>query len=129
MLIQFPKDFLIISLIVAVGLGFLIFGVSYYQYLSQISSTFPIEQINLLPDGTLIKSSDSEQVYYIEKGKKRWIESKEAFRIQGFRSEDIRTLSADEINLYQDGEIITAQSYIVLPPRTRYLARPGSASN
>ena len=112
---HFFKDFLIVALVVAVGMGFFIFGISHYQYLSQISSTLPIRQIQPLPDGVLIKTQNNELVYYTEKGKKRWIESKEAFRLQGFRSEDIHMLSTDETNRYQDGETITAQSYIVLP--------------
>ena len=68
-----------------------------------------------MPDGTLIKTENDEQVYYIENGKKRWIESKEVSRVQGFKSDDILTLSALDLNNYPDGEPITAQSYIVLP--------------
>ncbi|MDP3696613.1 MAG: lysyl oxidase family protein [Candidatus Taylorbacteria bacterium] len=113
---HFFKDFIIITLVVAIGTGFLIFSASHHLFPSQISSVvIDIEKTNLLPDSTFIKSPDGEEIYYVEKGKKRWIESKEAFRIQGFRSEDIRTLSADEISRYQDGELITAQSFIVLP--------------
>ena len=74
-----------------------------------------LEQKSLLADGTLIKAENDEQVYYIENGKKRWVESKEVSRIQGFKSDDILTLSVSDINNHKDGESITTQSYIILP--------------
>lgn len=122
MLLKFPKDFLIVCLIVAISMGFLVFRVSHYWQSSQISSTLELEQKTLPPDGTLIKTDNDEKVYYIENGKKRWIESKKVFYLQGFRSEDIRILSADETSRYQDGEPITEQSYIVLPQELNTLA-------
>ena len=113
---NFSKDFLIVYILVAVGTISLIFGASHRYYLSQLKSAVQIEQIPpLLPDGVLIKALDDERVYYIENDKKRWIESKEVSRVQGFRSEDIRIIPANEINYYKDGEPITANSYIVLP--------------
>lgn len=110
------KDFVVVSLLVAIGAGLFIFGVIHRYYPSQISSIIiDVEPTPFLPDGTLVRTESDERVYYIEHSKKRWIESKEAFRLQGFRSEDIRTLPADETSRYADGEFITAQSYIVLP--------------
>lgn len=115
------KDFLIISLLVAIGMGFFIFGVTHRYYPSQISSTLPIEQTQLVPDGTLIKKQNEEQVYYIENGKKRWIESKRIFHIQGFKQEDITTIPDYNLGLYPDGEILTEQSHIVLPNEAEVL--------
>lgn len=113
---NFFKDFVIVSLLVAIGMGFFISGATHHFYRSQISSTVvDTEHIPLLPEGTLIKTQGDERVYYIENGKKRWIESKESFRLQGFRSEDIHTFSADETGRYPEGEPVTAQSYVVLP--------------
>ncbi len=110
------KDFIIISLLVAIGLGFLVFDTLYRHYPSQLSSVIEVEQkLQPLPDGTLIKASGDERVYYIENGKKRWIESKEVFRLQGFRSEDIKMLTANEVASYENGEQLTGQSNVVLP--------------
>lgn len=112
----FPKDFLIICLIVAISIGFLIFGVSfYYRQPSQISSILEPERKTILPNGSLVKKADNGKIYYIENGAKRWIESKEASRIQGFKSENIITVSASDLDGYQDGKIIDNQSYIAMP--------------
>ncbi len=111
------KDFFIVFVLVALGAGFVVFNTLNY-YPSQISSVLDLEQTPLLPEGTLIKSQNDERVYYIEGGKKRWLESKEAFRIQGFLSEDIKVISDDELNRYQEGELINGYSNIILPEET-----------
>lgn len=115
------KDFLIVSLLVAIGMGFFIFGITHRYYPSQISSTLQVEQTPMLSDGTLITARDNERVYYIEKGKKRWIESRRIFNIQGFKQENITTIPSYNLESYPDGEIIIEQSHIVLPSETEVL--------
>lgn len=68
-----------------------------------------------LADGTLIMSEDGADVYLIEYGLKRRIESEEAFVAQGFRWSDVQTVSSRDVRNYPDGETITADSFIVLP--------------
>lgn len=115
---RFRKDFFIICLIVTIGTGFFIFHTLDNQRQSQISSVLQTKEVTILPDGTLLKSQNDERVYYIEESKKRWIESREAFRLQGFRPEDIKILSPNEASYYKEGKPITGQSNIILPYET-----------
>jgi hypothetical protein len=68
-----------------------------------------------LPDGTLIRSSQDERVYYMEGGRRRWITSGEVFQAQGFRTDAIRTLTDQEVERYQEGDPITLHSLVTLP--------------
>ncbi|MDP3792725.1 MAG: lysyl oxidase family protein [bacterium] len=118
MISQLVKEVFVICLLIATGVGF---GISYHNHLSQISSILSIEQAPLLPDGTLIKPENSEQVYYIEKSKKRWIDSKLAFHVQGLKQENIITIPDYNLRSYPDGEILTKQSHIILPNEAEVL--------
>lgn len=80
------------------------------------STDFKIAQENVsnLPSGTLVRSNDP-RVYYIENGLKRWIDSPESFRTQGFHESQIITVSEQDLSKYPNGEPVTIFSIVILP--------------
>ncbi len=68
-----------------------------------------------VPDGTLIRVDGDERVYYAAAGVKRWVDSERTFQAHGFRAEDIRTLTPEEMAQYPEGEPITVLTRLVLP--------------
>lgn len=74
-----------------------------------------------VPEGTLIRAEGDARVYYAAEGMKRWIDSARTFELQGFRSEEVRTLTAAEFARYPEGEPITAATRLVLPREQKVL--------
>lgn len=74
-----------------------------------------------VPEGTLIRAAGDERVYYAIDGHKRWIDSAQTFTSQGFRAEEVQTVSASDLTRYPDGEPITIQSRIILPREQKVL--------
>jgi len=68
-----------------------------------------------LPEGSLIRSMNDFKVYYIEEGKKRWVDSADTFRIHGFSWDEVNVISASDASLYKEGEILTPEVNIILP--------------
>ena len=57
-------------------------------------------------DATLVKATGDYKVYKLKDGKKRWIETAEAFNRFGFNWNEIAPVSSLEINEYLDGDVI-----------------------
>jgi hypothetical protein len=74
-----------------------------------------------VPDGTLIRAQGDERVYYAHDGRKRWIDSARTFEAQGFRPEDVRTLTSAELTRYPEGEPITILTRLVLSSEQKVL--------
>jgi len=51
----------------------------------------------------LVKSASSDQIYYLEWGRKRWIPSIQIFNQYGFSWSDIVTVNRDLVNYYRSG--------------------------
>ncbi len=96
---------------------------------SFLPSTHPAEnqalfyqsEFTSVPEGTLIRAQGDERVYYARDGRKRWIDSARTFAAQGFRAEDIRTLTAAELAQYPEGEPIGILTQLVLPGEEKVL--------
>ncbi len=64
------------------------------------------------PDNTLLKgSSDSDKVYVILSGQKRWIVSAEVFTASGYNWEDIIIVSDEILSSIPEGDPITSAGY------------------
>ncbi|MDD3190174.1 MAG: hypothetical protein PHI66_00555 [Candidatus Pacebacteria bacterium] len=50
-----------------------------------------------LPEGTLIKLPDDSKVYVIKNGERVWIRTSDEFKALGYKWQDIKTVSANEI--------------------------------
>lgn len=65
----------------------------------------------LHPNGTLIKTANDGKVYLLQNGQKRLVASEnvlnDLYANGGFDFSDIVTVSADELNLYSEGEDVT----------------------
>src|SRR6185503_4392776 len=70
-----------------------------------------------LPNGTLVRAQGDSRLYYIDNGQRRYIDSPETFRIQGFQSA-IVDVSPSDLNAYPEGQIITRDSTLVFPGET-----------
>src|SRR5688572_24260256 len=68
-----------------------------------------------LPDGMLLRSVSDSKVWYIQDGKRRWIENEPAFAAQGFRWTDITTVDDATIDFYPIGVAITDAVNLSLP--------------
>jgi dolichol-phosphate mannosyltransferase len=64
------------------------------------------------PDGTLVKSPESDSVHLLEDGTKRLFASEQVFRSWNYRWEQIVTISADELARYSTGTPIVPQKSI-----------------
>jgi len=58
----------------------------------------------LQPNGSLIRFSDSPQIYFVEKEKRRAISSSEMFAKYGFKWSDVIMLPAGDVSEYLSGE-------------------------
>lgn len=78
------------------------------SYIFRLSLTItPIDEQtlnNILADGSLVKTIDSEKIYVIENEKKRWIANPETFADRGYAWNNIVTISNDELEQYAEGE-------------------------
>jgi hypothetical protein len=64
------------------------------------------------PDGTLIKSPSSSDVYLVEAGAKRLIDNEEVFWSLGYDFADLALVSDEELACFGDGEEMTKTSYV-----------------
>jgi hypothetical protein len=60
-----------------------------------------IDSLESHPDGSLVKYPNDSRVFLLEDGNKRWVQNEEAFLANGFRFDQVITLSDDEG--YPDG--------------------------
>ncbi len=67
-----------------------------------------------LPTGTLVRAQGDFKLYYIEDGRKRYIDSPETFRLQGLQGA-IRDIPAQELAGYPDGPAVTKDSSLAFP--------------
>ncbi|SJZ75092.1 S8 family peptidase [Selenihalanaerobacter shriftii] len=67
---------------------------------SEQLALYPLEKKKLFPPGTLIKTKNSSQVYFIEGRKKRRILSAKLFAELGFKTKNIITVTKYEFNLH-----------------------------
>jgi len=71
------------------------------------SISVKLTEIKTYSDGFLLKTNDSEKIYLIEDGKKRWINSSAAFVLNGYNWNDVILVVSDELRLYENGENIS----------------------
>jgi hypothetical protein len=69
---------------------------------------------NILADGSLVKTIDSEKIYVIEKGKRRWIANPETFADKEYAWNNIVTISNSEIDQYAEGEKLDTKTERIL---------------
>jgi len=81
------------------------FGDNIESYSFSIS--VKLTEVKTYPDGSLLRASDSEKVYLIENGKKRWVDSSAAFVLNGYQWDDVILVVSDELKLYESGENIS----------------------
>lgn len=66
-----------------------------------ISDTITLDTSIIIPsypDGALLKSSSEEKVYVIKNGEKEWIKTAEEFIAGGYKWEDIKIISSEELD-------------------------------
>ncbi len=66
------------------------------------------------PTADLVRAIGDTRVYYLEEGKKRWVESFESFQAQGFSWDAVRVIAPEELISLPEGEKITPASPITL---------------
>ncbi|MFH1838177.1 MAG: hypothetical protein ABH808_01620 [Candidatus Kuenenbacteria bacterium] len=71
-----------------------------------------------IPDGALIKATDSGKVYIIESGKKRHISTMDAFKLNNFQAKNILVIPSATVAKVVAGEIVIAKITPVTPPVT-----------
>lgn len=71
--------------------------------------------LNQIPNAKLIKLSDRPEVYFIENKQKRWIESPQAFILNGFHWDEIHLVNQLELNNYTDGASLGIEKIMSLP--------------
>jgi len=91
---------------------FIVFVISAFFYSSASAA---------LSDGSLVRADGTENIYLIENGIKRWVESSQAFQAQGFRWEDVHIVSASEIENIPSGQNVGIFSKVILPGEESYL--------
>ena len=69
---------------------------------TQADPATPADPEQKYPDGTLLQSSSGEAVYVIKDGKKEWIKTAEEFIAGGYKWEDIKVISPEEIAAIAD---------------------------
>ncbi len=83
--------------------------------LSQIMAVQVAFAAPLLPDGMLLRGVSDTKVYYIQDGKRRWIENELAFAAQGFRWTDVTTVDDAALAAYPAGADIIEAVNLGLP--------------
>ncbi|OHA52458.1 MAG: hypothetical protein A3A97_02190 [Candidatus Terrybacteria bacterium RIFCSPLOWO2_01_FULL_40_23] len=66
------------------------------------------------PTADLVRAIGDTRVYYLEEGKKRWVESFESFQAQGFSWDAVRTIAPEELMSLPEGDKITSASPVIL---------------
>src|SRR3989344_4476610 len=66
------------------------------------------------PTADLVRAIGDTRVYYLEEGKKRWVESFESFQAQGFSWDAIRVVTPEELTGLPEGDKITPASPVIL---------------
>lgn len=112
-----PRPWIIASCVAGIGVAAILLA---WRFLPADRSPSPVEPPAAtaapgIPDGSLIKTADDPRVYYIEGGKKRVIDSEQAFLAQGFEWNAISIVDAGQLMLYPDGLPITTTSFLGLP--------------
>jgi hypothetical protein len=64
------------------------------------------------PDGTLVMTRESPEVYLLEAGLKRWIRNEAVFWSYGFDFGDVVVVSDEELSCYGQGEDLSEESLI-----------------
>ena len=80
------------------------FGYNIENYSFSIS--VKLSGVKTYVGGSLLRANDSEKVYLIENGKKRWITSSAAFALNGYKWNDVVLVISKELGLYKNGEDI-----------------------
>lgn len=88
---------------------------------SQQQALFYQSDVISVPEGTLIRAQGDERVYYAQDGHRRWIDSFQTFQAQGFKPENIRTVTTGELQRYPEGEPITTLTRLVMPAEEKML--------
>ena len=68
------------------------------------------DEVTSYSDSNLIRQVNDPKVYYLENGKKRWVESPESFYTHNFNWEEIHVINSSDVNSYEDGEVIAPES-------------------
>ena len=79
-------------------------------------SYYPSGKYISWPDGTLLKTKDNDNIWYIQKGFKRWIQSAVVFKAAGFSWKSINVISADELSDYPEAQVIAKKADIKAAP-------------
>src|SRR3989344_190019 len=69
---------------------------------------------SFFPTADLVRAIGDTRVYYLEEGKKRWVESFESFQAQGFSWDAVRTIAPEELMSLPEGDKITSASPVIL---------------
>ncbi len=62
--------------------------------------------LSLSPDGSLVKADNDPRVYLIDNSSKRWVAGADIFLARGLKWSDIKILSASDLSVYPEGEIV-----------------------
>ena len=109
-----------------------------YSQASKVSATPKAEAS--YPDGTLLKGEGSPKIYVIKEGKKKWIKTAEEFIAGGYKWEDVKTISQEELDsipdytggttpsTYPDGTLLkTPESfkvYVIINQKKKWIPTP-----
>jgi glucose/arabinose dehydrogenase len=75
----------------------------------------PSPEATVLPDGLLVRGVSDPKVWYLQDGKRRWIETELAFQGQGFRWTDVTVIDDAMLASYPEGAVISQTSSLGLP--------------
>jgi len=78
--------------------------------------TPPIYRAPYPVEGDLAKGDQSDRIYLIQGGKKRWIDSPETFNALGFKWSDVKVFSQEIMNQILEGDPITLAAAPTPPP-------------
>ncbi|MBI1754726.1 hypothetical protein HY250_01410 [Candidatus Azambacteria bacterium] len=94
------------------------------------STMVRFRQATDLPDGTILRSSDGQEVYIIKDGKRRHIPSARAFEDMGLKWDNINIMSQAVVDAYADSSLIRSSDnpavYIVSGGKKRHVADPSA---
>jgi len=120
----------------------------YYSSAISDSITLTVSAIPEIkyPDGTLLKSASEEQVYVIKSGQKEWIKTSEEFTAGGYKWEDVKIVTSEELALipnygsnpppvvpnpgngFTDGTLIKTDDsfrvYVIMSQRKKWISTP-----
>jgi len=75
----------------------------------------PQPQATQLPDGLLVRGFSDPKVWYLQDGKRRWIDTELAFQAQGFRWSDVTVIDDAMLASYPEGAVISQTTSLGLP--------------